>query len=164
VIVTTPTAAVSISTPGDREIRVERFFAASRERVWRALTDPVQLAEWWAPNNSRFEIERYELRRGGSWRFVEHGARGADGFSGRFREVTPPERLVYSFEWDGMPAHVMIHTVTLEAVSAVQTRMVTVVLCHTADECQGMLQSGMAGGFTRQYAALDLALARGVDP
>lgn len=94
------------STPSDREIRIERTFAASRERVWAALTDPALIAQSWGPNSSRVEIETLELRRGGYWRFVEHGAKGSDGFSGRYREVSPPTRLVYSFEWDGMPAHV----------------------------------------------------------
>jgi uncharacterized protein YndB with AHSA1/START domain len=144
-----------ITTPSDREIRIERVFRASRERVWQALTDPEQLAHWWSPGGSQLEIERLELRRGGYWRFVEHGAKGTQGFGGRYREVTAPERLVYSFEWDGMPAHVMIHTVTLEALGADQTRMVTVVLCHTVDECQGMLHSGMDVGFNRQYEAMD---------
>lgn len=158
---TSATSPVTITTPGDREIRVERIFNASRERVWQALTDPAQIAQWWSPGGVRLEIERFEPHRGGSWRFVEHRASGSAGFGGRYREVTGPERMVYSFEWDGMPGHVMIHTVTLDAIDAGRTRMVTLVLCHTAEECQGVLHSGMESGFSRQYAALDRLLAGG---
>lgn len=94
----TPGARATITTPTDREIRIERIFEASRDRLWKALTDPAQVARWRGPNSSRVEIERMDVRRGGHWRFVEHGAKGADGFEGRYREVMPPERLVYSFE------------------------------------------------------------------
>jgi uncharacterized protein YndB with AHSA1/START domain len=100
-----------------------------------------------------------EVRRGGHWRFVEHGAKGADGFEGRYREVTPPERLVYSFEWDGMPGHVAIQTMTLEDLGEGRTRLVTVLLLHTTGERDGMLHSGMEGGVNQSYDAMDRVLA-----
>ena len=146
-----PGARAIITTPSDREIRIERTFHASRDHVWRSLTDPALVSQWWGPNGSRVEVERLELRRGGRWRFVEHGAKGPDGFEGRYREVTPPERLVYSFEWDGMPGHVAVHTITLEDVGEDRTRLVTVVLLHTSAERDGFLHSGMEGAFNRSY-------------
>jgi uncharacterized protein YndB with AHSA1/START domain len=155
----TPGARATITTPSDREIRIERTFHASRDRVWKALTDPTLVSQWWGPNGSRVEIERMEVRRGGHWRFVEHGAKGADGFEGRYREVTPPERLVYSFEWDGMPGHVAIETMTLEDLGEGRTRLVTVLLCHTTGERDGMLYSGMEGGVNQNYDALERVLA-----
>jgi uncharacterized protein YndB with AHSA1/START domain len=154
-----PGARTFITTPSDREIRIERTFQASRDRVWKALTDPALVSQWWGPNGSRLEIERMEVRRGGHWRFVEHGAKGADGFEGRYREVSPPERLVYSFEWDGMPGYVAIETLTLEELSAERTRLVSLMLCHTTGERDGILHSGMEGGLTQSYEALDLVLA-----
>lgn len=63
---------------------------------------------------NRLEIERLEVERGGHGRFVEHGPEGVHGFQGRYREVTPPERLVQTFEWDGMPGYVVVETVTFE--------------------------------------------------
>ncbi|MEO7501139.1 MAG: SRPBCC domain-containing protein, partial [Gemmatimonadaceae bacterium] len=97
-----------VTKPADREIRIEREFAASRERVWQAFTDPKLLAQWWGRGN-KLDIEQYELERGGHWRFVEHGPEGVSGFEGRMREVTPMERLVQTFEWDGMPGHVIVN-------------------------------------------------------
>lgn len=149
----------TISTPTDRDIRVEREFNASRERVWRALTEPELVAQWWGPNGSTVVVERLEVVRGGRWRFVEQSARGADGFEGRYREVTPPERLVRSFEWDGMPGHVMIETMSLDELPDGRTRLVTTLLCHTTAERDGMLHSGMQPALTLSYAALDRVLA-----
>lgn len=63
-----------VSTPSDREARVERIFDALRDRVWRAMTDPELIAQWWGRGN-RLVVERYEPVRGGHWRFVEHEER-----------------------------------------------------------------------------------------
>ena len=154
-----PTAKVS--TPSDREIRIERIFNASRERLWKALTDPAQVAEWWGRGN-KLVIEKMELQRGGHWRFVEHSADGqTHGFEGRYREVTPPERVVQTFEWDGMPGHVAVETMTLEDLGDGRTKLVTVALYHTVEDRDGMLHSGMEGGVNESYAALDRLLARG---
>jgi uncharacterized protein YndB with AHSA1/START domain len=151
-------ARASVTTPGDREIRIERVFDAPRERVWRALTDPRLVARWWGRGN-KLVIERLEVERGGHWRFVEHGPDGVHGFEGRFREVVPKERIVQTFEWDGMPGHVAVETMTLEDLGGNRTRMVTVSLFHTAAERDGMLQSGMEEGLNQSHAALDKVLA-----
>jgi uncharacterized protein YndB with AHSA1/START domain len=148
-----------ITTPSDREIRIERIFNASRERVWQALTEPALLAQWWGRGN-KLVIERLELERGGHWRIVEHGPDGVHGFEGRYREVTPPERIVQTFEWDGMPGHVAVETMTLEDLGDGRTRITTVSLFHTQQERDGMLNSGMEGGLNQSYAALDAVLAR----
>jgi uncharacterized protein YndB with AHSA1/START domain len=155
-----PTAKATVTTPTDRSIRTERVVNASRERVWEAMTRPELLAQWWGRGN-RLDIERLELKRGGHWRFVEHSDHGVHGFEGRFREVTPPSRMVQSFEWDGMPAHVIIETITLEDLGDGRTRIVTDSLFHTAEERDGFVSSGMEGGMNESYAALDRVLAAG---
>jgi len=147
----------TISTPGDREVRIERIFNAPRDRVWRALTDPELVAQWWGRGN-KLVIERMEPRRGGHWRFVEHADDGVQGFEGRYREVTPPTRIVQTFEWDGMPGHVAVETVTLEDLGDGRTKVVTLSLFHTTDERDGMLRSGMEAGLNQSYAALDRVL------
>jgi len=148
----------TITTPSDREIRIERELDAPRERVWRAFTDPTLVAQWWGRGH-RLVVERMEVVRGGHWRFVEHGPDGAHGFEGRYREVTPPERIVQTFEWDGSPGHVVLETVTFEALGAERTRVVSVALFYTTEDRDGMLRSGMAKGVNQSYAALDALLA-----
>jgi uncharacterized protein YndB with AHSA1/START domain len=73
--------------------------------------------------------------------------------------VKPPERLVQTFEWDGMPGHVTIETVTFEDLGDGRTRVVNTSLFHTTEERDGMLDSGMEQGLNESYAALDRLLA-----
>jgi uncharacterized protein YndB with AHSA1/START domain/predicted enzyme related to lactoylglutathione lyase len=153
-----PTRPATVTTPSEREIRLERIFNAPRERVWQAMTDPDLVAQWWGRGN-RLVIERMEVERGGHWRYVEHSPEGSHGFEGRYREITPPERIVSTFEWDGMPGHVVINTMTLEDLGDGRTRLVSVSLFHTIEERDGMLHSGMAQGANQSYEALDRVLA-----
>jgi uncharacterized protein YndB with AHSA1/START domain len=152
--------AATLTTPSDREIRVERIFDAPRDRVWRAMTDPALVAQWWGRGNP-LVIERMELERGGHWRYVEHSDHGAHGFEGRYREVTPPSRIVSTFEWDGMPGHVVVNSMTLEELPGGKTRLVATSMFHTTEDRDGMMQSGMEGGMNESYAALDRVLASG---
>ncbi|WNG63035.1 SRPBCC family protein [Archangium gephyra] len=154
---TKPANKVKASTPSEREVRTERIFNAPRERVWKAFTDPKLLAQWWGRGN-KLVIERMELVRGGHWRFVEHAPEGVHGFEGRYREVTPPERIVQSFEWDGMPGYVCIETMTMEDLGDGRTRVVSTTLFHTKEERDGMLNSGMTEGLEQGYAVLDRLL------
>jgi uncharacterized protein YndB with AHSA1/START domain len=149
----------TITTPTDREIRIERIFNAPVDRVWQAFTDPKLVAQWWGRGN-KLIIERMDVERGGHWRYVEHSPQGVHGFEGRYREVTPPSRIVQTFEWDGMPGHVVIETVTLEPAAGGRCKVVNTSLFHTRDERDGMLKSGMEEGLNESYAALDRLLER----
>lgn len=154
----TASAKATVTTPSDRTIRIERIFAAPRERVWAAMTDPAQLAQWWGRGN-KLTVERLELRRGGHWRFVEHTPDGArHGFEGRYREVVPPQRIVQTFEWDGMPGHVVINETELEDLGDGRTRLIVVSLFSSPEERDGMRQSGMEDGMNQSYRALDQLL------
>jgi uncharacterized protein YndB with AHSA1/START domain len=75
------TQKATVTTPSDREIRIERVFDAPRDRVWQAFTDPKLVAQWWGRGN-KLVIERMEVEKGGHWRFVEHGPDGVHGFEG----------------------------------------------------------------------------------
>jgi uncharacterized protein YndB with AHSA1/START domain len=149
----------TFTTPTDREIRVERVFNAPRERVWRAMTDPELVAQWWGRGN-KLVVERLEVKRGGHWRFVEHSPDGVHGFEGRYREVSPPGRYVRTFEWDGMPGYVLIETVTLDEIAGGKTRVISETLFHTTEEREGMLSAGAQAGLNQGYAALDRLLAK----
>jgi uncharacterized protein YndB with AHSA1/START domain len=155
---TTATKTLSVTPTSDREILMTREFDAPRDIVWKAFTDPQMLAQWWGRGN-KLDIERMEVERGGHWRYVEHHEGGSDGFEGRYGEVAAPERIVQTFEWDGMPAHVALNTTTFEELSNGSTRLVTTSLFHTAEDRDGMLQSGMEQGLSESYAALDRLLA-----
>ena len=81
-----------------------------------------------------------------------------DAFHGTYREVTPPERIVQTFEWEGMPGHVLVETATLEDLEG-RTRVRTVSLFHTRER-DGMLESGMEEGMSESHARFDELMER----
>jgi uncharacterized protein YndB with AHSA1/START domain len=147
-----------ITTPTDREILIERVFNAPRERVWRAFTEPDLIAQWWG-RGRKTVVERMEVRRGGHWRFTVDGVHGTQGFEGRYREITPPDRIVWTFEWDGMPGHVALETVNFIDLGDGRTKLMVTSLFFTKGERDGALGSGMEQGLNDSYAALDRLLA-----
>ena len=151
---------VTVTTPTDREIRMERVFDAPRDLVFKAYTDPKLIPEWWGPREGTTVVDRMDVRPGGDWRFVTRQADGSEtAFRGTYREITPPERIVQTFEWEGMPGHVAVETATFEDLGD-RTKVTTTSLFHTAEERDGMLESGMEGGANETYARLDELLAR----
>ena len=152
-------ARATVTTPAEREIRIERIFNAPRDRVWDAFTKRELVAQWWGRGN-KLVIERMEVERGGHWRVVEHSPEGeAHGFEGRYREVTPKDRISRTFEWDGMPGYTILETAEFFDTPDGRTRIVSTALFFSPEERDGMLHSGMEGGMAQSYAALDRVLA-----
>jgi uncharacterized protein YndB with AHSA1/START domain len=151
----------TITTPTDREIHIERVFDAPRDRVFAVYTDPALIPEWWGPRGTTAIVDRMDVRPGGSWRFVMRDEDGSEtAFRGTYREISPPERIVQTFEWEGMPGHVSVETATFEDLGD-RTKVTTTSLFHTPEERDGMLQSGMERGLNETYSRLDEVLAGG---
>jgi uncharacterized protein YndB with AHSA1/START domain len=149
-----------VTTPAEREIRIEREFDAPRDRVFAVYTDPELIPEWWGPRGTTTIVDKMDVRSGGDWRFIMRDSDGSEsGFRGTYREVSPPDRIVQTFEWEGMPGYVSVETATFEAVGD-RTRVITTSVFHTVEERDGMLQSGMESGLNETYARLDELLAR----
>ena len=154
------TRLATVTTPTEREIRVEREFDAPRDHVFAIYTDPELVPEWWGPRGTTTIVDVMDVRAGGSWRFVARESDGSEtAFRGTYREVTPPERIVQTFEWEGMPGHVSVETAEFEDLGD-RTRVVTTSTFHTTEERDGMLGSGMEGGMNETYQRLDELLAR----
>jgi uncharacterized protein YndB with AHSA1/START domain len=152
--------ALTVTTPTDREIHTERVFDAPRDHVFAVYSDPELIPEWWGPRDGTTTVDRMDVRVGGQWRFVIRGADGSEtAFRGTYREVSPPERIVQTFEWEGMPGHVCVETATFEELGD-RTKVTTTSLFHTTGERDGMLASGMERGMNETYARLDELLAR----
>jgi uncharacterized protein YndB with AHSA1/START domain len=149
-----------VTLPGEREVRIERVFNAPRERVFALMTDPELIPQWWGPRSTSATVDHMDVRTGGRWRFAVVDSDGREtGFQGAYREVTPPERIVQTFEWEGMPGHVSVETATFEDLGD-RTRMVTVSVFHTPEERDGLVDSGMESGMQETYERLDELLAR----
>ena len=156
---TTTARAATITTPTEREIKIERIFEAPRDRVFAVMTDPELIPQWWGPRELTTRVDVMDVKPGGSWRFVSHDCDGNEqGFRGTYREISPPERIVQTFEWEGMPGHVSVETATLEDLGD-RTKLTTVSIFHTNEERDGMLHSGMERGMNETYERLDEVLA-----
>jgi len=148
-----------VTTPAEREIHIERIFDAPRDRVFAAHTDPELIPRWWGPRGTTTVVEELDARTGGMWRFAMRNEDGSETvFRGVFREVSAPERIVQTFEWDGMPGYVSVETATFEDLGD-RTRIVSTSVFHTAEERDGFLESGMESGLNETYARLDELLA-----
>ncbi len=146
---------LTVTTPSDREIVLTRVFDAPRELVFEAHTSCEHLEKWWGPR--RFEVASCEVdfRPGGLWRIVHRGPDGDEhGFRGEFREILPPERIVWTFEYEGMPGHVSVETLTLEEQDGKTTLTATAVY-DTVEDRNGTLESGMEAGAAETYDRLD---------
>ena len=150
--------STTVTRRSDREIVSERVFDAPRERVFEAFSDPALIPEWWGPRGVTTSVDKMDARTGGDWRFTCSDAQGTTSFRGTYREITPPERVVQTFEWDGMPGHVLVDSSTFEDLAG-RTKVTTVSLFHTTEERDGMLASGMEGGLSESYERLDELLA-----
>lgn len=150
----------AVTLPAEREIHVERTFEAARERVFAAYTDPELIPKWWGPRGTTTIVEEMDATAGGGWRFVMRNSDGSEtGFRGVFREVTPHERIVQTFEWEGLPGHVSVDTAVFEDLGDGRTRVVSTSIFHTAEERDGMIESGMERGMNETYERLDELLA-----
>jgi uncharacterized protein YndB with AHSA1/START domain len=155
------TGKTKVTTPSDREIVTERVFDAPRDRVYEAFTDPKLIPQWWGLRSTTTKVDQMDVTPGGSWRFVEVNEDGSEtGFRGTYREVEPPERIVYTFEWEGMPGHVVVDSVVFEDLGD-RTKVTNTSLFHTTEERDGMLESGMERGLNESYGQLDELLAKG---
>ncbi len=143
-----------VTTPSDREIVLTRVFDAPRDLVFEAHTSCEHMKHWWGPR--KYEIAECDIdfRTGGPWRVV-HRAEGEQYvFSGEFREIVRPERIVWTFEWDGAPGHGSVDTLTLEEHDG-KTTLTATSMFNTVEYRDGMLKSGMEEGAAETYDRLD---------
>jgi uncharacterized protein YndB with AHSA1/START domain len=151
----------SITTPSDTEIRIERVFDAPRQLVWDAYHDPELLPEWLGPRELTTTVEQFDLRAGGSYRFVHTAPDGGEFvFFGEIREVEEPDYIVRTFAWQGMPGKQSVERVDFEELDDGRTRVVVTSTFESKDDRDGMLQSGMERGVNEGYERLDEVLAR----
>jgi uncharacterized protein YndB with AHSA1/START domain len=84
-----------VTTPSEREIVIQRVFDAPRRIVFEAWTKAEHVAQWWDPSGTPLAVCEIDLRPNGAFRFVNSGPDGAKyPFTGFYREITPPARLV----------------------------------------------------------------------
>ena len=137
---------------GEGTVVITRVFDAPRALVWQAWTDPTMLAQWFGPRGVTSSVPQWDLRVGGALRIVMHGPDGQDyPMKGVFREVTPPERLVFSnIAVDAAGDHLLEGetVVTLSEKSGTATMRLTSHAVGRAPVAVQML-AGMEAGWTQ---------------
>lgn len=151
--------ALTITTPSDTEIVMTRLFDAPRELVFEAHTSCEHLSRWWGPRRYEMSFCDVDFREGGAWRMVHRGEDGAEfGFHGEFREISRPERITWTFEFEGAPGHVSVETVTFVEEDG-KTRLTAVSTYDTIEERDAVLRSGMSEGAAETWDRLEEYLA-----
>ncbi len=149
-----------VADPGTQEIVITRTFDAPCDLVFKAFTDREAVRHWWGLESTETVVDQLEARPGGRWRFVERDGQGnEDGFHGVYHDLQAPERIVYTFEYEGMPGHVLLETVVLEDQDG-KTLMTDSSVFQSVADRDGMLQSGMESGAAESFGRLDRYLAR----
>lgn len=144
--------------PGKQEIIIEREFDAPRELVFKAFTDPELYVQWLGPRELTMMLETFEPRSGGSWRYVQKDAEGNEyAFHGVNHEVTAPERIIGTFEFEGLPekGHVILETARFESLPGSRTKLKSQSVFQSVEDRDGMLRSGMEEGVNDSYERLD---------
>jgi uncharacterized protein YndB with AHSA1/START domain len=148
-----------VAEPGKQETVLTREFDAPRELVFRTHIDPALMARWWGQRDSTTVIDVLEARPGGRWRFAERDKDGNEyAFHGVYHDIVTPERIVQTFEFEGMPGHVLLETSTFEDIGG-RTKIVTHSVYQSVEDRDGMVASGMEYGAEEGYQQLDELLA-----
>lgn len=148
--------------PGRQELFITREFDAPRELVFRAHTDPELYAQWLGPRGLTTTFEVFEPVSGGRYRFIQKDKDGNEfAFHGVTHEVIAPERIIGTFEFEGLPeaGHVTLETTRFEALPGGRTRVTSQSVFQSVADRDGMIQSGMEEGVNQGYERLDEILA-----
>ena len=146
-----------LAEPGKQEIVITREFDAPRELVFKACTDPTLIPQWWGPRYLSTQVDTMDVRPGGQWRFLNRDAEGNEyAFHGVYHEVRAPERIIDTFEFEGLPetGHVTLETMKLEALPGGRTKLIAQSVFQSVADRDGMLQSGMEEGVNETYDRL----------
>jgi uncharacterized protein YndB with AHSA1/START domain len=145
-----------VSTPSDREIRLTRIFDAPRALVFEAITKPEHIKRWWGILDAGYSVPvcEVDLRPGGKWRYVSRTPKGEVEFYGVYKEITAPEKLVFTEIYAPFPdAGSLVTTVLAEEDG--RTRMTLTAQYPSVDVRDTVLKSGMERGAAISYDRLE---------
>ncbi|MBR8740296.1 SRPBCC family protein [Nocardiopsis sp. MG754419] len=144
-----------VAEPGRQDILITRTFDAPRDLVWRALTEPELIGRWFGLDSTSTDVGDTEVRTGTPWRLVEKAENGESyAFHGVHHDVLEPERIVRTFEFEGVPGHVSLETLTLTEEDG-RTGYRVVTLFPSVEDRDGMIASGMESGMAQSLDSLE---------
>jgi uncharacterized protein YndB with AHSA1/START domain len=142
-------------------IDYEREFDFPVADVFRAHKDPELIAQWLGPRGLKMEIDHYDFRSGGGYRYTHVAPDGSTyGFSGVFHTVRENEFAVQTFEYEGFPDVVSLDSMHFEDLGGGRTRLSGRSVFSSLEAAEGMIASGMEAGMAEGYERLDELLAK----
>lgn len=148
-----------IAEPGKQETIITHNFNAPRDMVFKVYTNPELIPQWWGPKRLTTKVEQMDPRPGGQWRFVQHDSDGNEyAFHGVYHEVARPERVIYTFEFEGTPGHVVLETVTFKEVDG-GIIMTDTSVFQSVEDRDEMLKTGMEDGASESMERFSELLA-----
>ncbi|HWS38878.1 MAG TPA: SRPBCC domain-containing protein [Actinoplanes sp.] len=141
-------------------IRITRDFTATPAQLIRAHTDPDLFLLWIGPDSITSEIDYWDARTGGSFRYVSRRNEEEFAFRGSFHEIGT-DRIVQTFTWEGQPDGVALETIRFEDLGGGRTRLHAQSLVDSFEGRDAWLQSGMETGVDEGYRKLDRLAADG---
>ena len=141
------TATTLVAEPGSPYVSLHRDFDAPRDLVFALLTDPEQIPLWWGPSYLTTRVDRMDPRSDGSWRFVQTAPDGTEhAFHGVYHDVSGPDRVVQTFEYEGVPGHAALETIVLEDLGDGRTRLTQTGVYQSLADRDMVVASGMESG------------------
>ena len=141
------------------ELTIRRSFDAPRDLVFRCWTEPERLNRWCCPKGFTLPFSEGDIRPGGSFKTCMRAPDGTDHWlSGTYREIAPPERLVFSHRWlneKGEHEHETVVTITLREQDGK-----TQLTLHQAFFLSEASRDGHRGGWTETLDNLAEYLAK----
>lgn len=147
--------------PGAFDLTITREFEAPRELLFRAYTEEKIYAQWLGPNGLETRFETFEPFNGGKYRFLQTDKDGNTySFRGVMHDVLPNERIIGTFEFEGLPetGHVALTTTRFEALPDNRSRVTSQSVFQSVADRDGMIQSGMEHGVVEGNQRLDALL------
>jgi len=155
------TNALNLLAPVDTlAMDFTREFDAPVQAVFRAHAEPDLVKQWLGPRGIEMQIERWDFRTGGGYRYVHENEHGKFGFNGVFHTVRENNFVIQTFEFEGARDMVNLEFMTFEDLGGGRTRLNGRSICPNVEARDALLSSGMEGGMTEGYERLDELVAR----
>jgi len=141
-------------------VEFERDLDAPVANVFRAYKEPELVEQWLGPDGYEIDIETYDFRAGGQWRYLHRSPEGEEyAFNGVFHAVRENEMAIQTFEYEGFPDVVSLDSITFEDLGDGRTRIHGHSVFPSLEARDGMVASGMEIGMAEGYDRLDKVLS-----
>jgi uncharacterized protein YndB with AHSA1/START domain len=152
--------STTINTPaGTPFVEVTREFDATPAQLFKVVSDPDLVAQWLGPRELEATVEKYDVRPGGTYRYIHRDDSGEYAFRGVFHTVEPDKLIIQTFEWEGAPGEVCLEKMTMEP-TATGVRLHQQSVFPSVESRDQSIEHGMAYGINDSMDRLAELLAK----